>query len=174
MYRNWQPFLIITVFMALFLTLYFNLGSEKNIQSPLIGKKHPNFSVNSWRDNSKKLNNNIFNNKFSIINVWASWCTTCYAEHKVLMKISQQKKVQIVGINYKDDKKNANKFLHKLGNPYEKILFDPKGDIGLELGVYAVPETFLVNQKGVIIYRHIGELKYDVWLDKFLPFIDKI
>ena len=110
--------------------------------------------------------------KFSLVNVWASWCVTCRAEHSTIMKISKNKNLQLIGINYKDQKDEALKYLEMLGNPFNLIIFDPEGKIGLDLGVYATPETFLVNNEGLIIYKHIGEIDRQVWENFFIPFIN--
>ena len=112
-------------------------------------------------------------NKMSLVNVWASWCTTCRKEHQMIMKIANNKDLQLIGINYKDTRADGEKYLEVMGNPFDVIVFDPSGKIGLDLGVYATPETFLVNQQGVILYKHIGAIDSKVWEEDFIPHIKK-
>ena len=101
----------------------------------------------------------IENNNFTLINIWSSWCAPCRSEHAILMNLGKKTDLNIIGLNYKDKKNNAIKFLNELGNPFEKILTDPDGTISIALGAYGVPETFLVNSKSKIIRKYIGPLK---------------
>ena len=96
-------------------------------------------------------------NKYYLVNIWASWCVPCREEHIFLMNLSNQKNIEIIGLNYKDNKKNAQNFLDELGNPFKMILFDQDGTISIEWGAYGVPETFLIYNKK-IIQRYIGPL----------------
>ena len=105
--------------------------------------------------NSKEI---IENNNFTLINIWSSWCAPCRSEHAILMNLSKKTDLNIVGLNYKDKKNNAIKFLKELGNPFSKILIDPDGIISISLGAYGVPETFLLNNKSKIIKKYIGPL----------------
>ena len=91
----------------------------------------------------------------------------------MMMKIANNKDLQLIGINYKDTRANGERYLEVMGNPFDVIVFDPSGKIGLDLGVYATPETFLVNQQGVILYKHIGEIDSKVWDEGFVPYIKK-
>ena len=100
----------------------------------------------------------IFNSdKFYLLNIWSSWCVPCKQEHPILMKLTKNDNLNLIGINYKDTKKNADNFLKELGNPYDKIIFDNKGTNSIELGAYGVPESFLIN-KNRIIKKYIGPL----------------
>jgi cytochrome c biogenesis protein CcmG/thiol:disulfide interchange protein DsbE len=108
-----------------------------------------------------------------LVNVWASWCVTCRAEHAAIMKIAKSENLQMIGINYKDVYADAKNYLEILGNPFDVIVFDPEGKIGLDLGVYATPETFLVNRDGLILYKHIGEINNQVWKENFIHLIKK-
>ena len=103
----------------------------------------------------------IINNKFTLINIWSSWCAPCRSEHLELMDLSKKTDLNIVGLNYKDKKNNAIKFLNELGNPFSKILTDPDGIISISLGAYGVPETFLLNNKSKVIKKYIGPLTND-------------
>ncbi len=103
----------------------------------------------------------IENKNFTLINIWSSWCVPCRSEHTLLMKLSKKTELNIVGLNYKDKKNNAIKFLDELGNPYSKNLIDPDGIISISLGAYGVPESFLLNNKSEIIRKYIGPLTID-------------
>tara|TARA_B100000579_G_C22456647_1_gene676921 strand:- start:131 stop:655 length:525 start_codon:yes stop_codon:yes gene_type:complete len=100
-------------------------------------------------------------NKFTIINIWSSWCIPCKQEHSVLMDLKEKTNINIIGLNYKDKKNNAINFINKLGNPFSKILIDPDGVISISLGAYGVPETFLLNSESKVIRKYIGPLTYD-------------
>jgi cytochrome c biogenesis protein CcmG/thiol:disulfide interchange protein DsbE len=155
--------------------LYLSLDSNpRKLPSPLVGKAFPAVSgTELFSGETIKLNDLFINEKFSLVNVWASWCVTCRAEHTVIMNTAKNETLQMIGINYKDEQENAKKYLEMLGNPFEVIVFDPEGEIGLELGVYATPETFLVDREGLIVYKHIGEINNQAWQENFVPLINK-
>jgi len=165
--------LVLFVIIAGF--LYLSLDSNpRKLPSPLVGKIFPTVSgTESFSGEPINLNDLFINEKFSLVNVWASWCVTCRAEHTAIMKIAKSENLQMIGINYKDVYADAKNYLEILGNPFDVIVFDPEGKIGLELGVYATPETFLVNRDGLIVYKHIGEINNQVWKENFVPLIDK-
>ena len=108
-----------------------------------------------------KSNDIIQNNKFTILNIWSSWCVPCKKEHSLLMDLKEKTNINIIGLNYKDKKNNAINFVNKLGNPFSKILVDSDGIISISLGAYGVPETFLLNNKSKVIKKYIGPLTKD-------------
>ena len=164
--------LILFLFIAVF--LYFSLNSNSSkLPSPLLGKMFPNIEAKDFYSDESVLLTDLFSDNISLVNVWASWCVTCRQEHQMMMKIANNKDLQLIGINYKDTRADGEKYLEMVGNPYDVIVFDPNGKIGLDLGVYATPETFLVNQQGVILYKHIGAIDSKVWEEGFIPFINK-
>ena len=161
-------FLVISIF------LYLSLSSNpRELPSPLLDKSFPDIEVEDFYTGQTISFRDTFKNKPTLVNVWASWCVTCRAEHQLLLTIAKDQSVQLIGLNYKDTKADANKMLEVMGNPFDLIVFDPKGKAGLELGVYATPETFLVNQQGVILYKHIGEITRTVWKEDFEPILAK-
>ena len=165
--------LILFVILAGFLYLSLDSNPSK-LPSPLVGKIFPAVSgTELFSEKPIKLNDLFINEKFSLVNVWASWCVTCRAEHTTIMKIAKSENLQMIGINYKDVYADAKNYLEILGNPFDVIVFDPEGKIGLDLGVYATPETFLVNRDGLILYKHIGEINNQVWKENFIPLINK-
>jgi len=161
-------------FIVIATFLYVSLSSNpRELPSPFLGKAFPDIEVDDFYTGESVSLRDTFIGSSTLVNVWASWCVTCRAEHQVLMSISKGESIQLIGLNYKDTRADANKMLGVMGNPFDLIVFDPKGEAGLELGVYATPETFLVSQQGVILYRHIGEITQKIWLEDFLPHIQK-
>ena len=161
-------------FVVIATFLYLSLSSNpRELPSPFIGKAFPDIKVEDFYTGEIVALRDAFDNNMTLVNVWASWCITCQAEHQMLMKISKESSVQLIGLDYKDTRADAIKMLEIMGNPFDLIVFDPKGRAGLELGVYATPETFLVNQQGVILYKHIGEINQQIWVRDFLPIIQK-
>ena len=153
------PFSIIFVFIIIFVIFYKGLQNT-NIYTPDSKTifEVPSISVKLF--NSDEIINTleIFNsNKFYLLNIWSSWCVPCKQEHPILMELSQNDNLEVIGVNYKDTKKNANDFLKELGNPYDNIIFDNKGTNAIEWGAYGVPESFLINNNK-IIKKYIGPL----------------
>lgn len=130
----------------------------------MIGKPFPDFTAKSVFG-EKKITEKFLKGRPALINVWATWCSSCYREHRLLTELSEQG-VIIYGINYKDDLSNARKWIRRFGNPYFLNISDPSGSLGLNLGVYGAPETFLVDRHGIIRYRFIGEINSIVWQSK--------
>ncbi|MGJ8581837.1 MAG: DsbE family thiol:disulfide interchange protein [Psychromonas sp.] len=159
------PF-VIFIIGAIFLATPLLKGSDPSkLESALIGQPVPQFTLQDIFDQNKQYNADIFKGQKMLLNVWATWCPTCYAEHTYLNKLAEQG-LYIVGMNYKDNRKKAIRWLNELHNPYQISLFDKSGLLGLDLGVYGAPETFLIDSLGVIRYRHVGDLNEQVWNDK--------
>ena len=153
------PLLIFLVFIVIFIIFYKGLQNT-NIYTPNAKSSFEVPSVSVELFNSGEIINTleIFNsNKFYLLNIWSSWCVPCKQEHSILMKLMQNDNLKVIGLNYKDTKKNANNFLKELGNPYNNIIFDNKGTNAIEWGAYGVPESFLINNNK-IIKKYIGPL----------------
>ena len=153
------PISIIFVFIIIFIIFYQGLQNT-NIYTPDSKTSFEVPSVSVKLFNSDEIINTleIFNsNKFYLLNIWSSWCVPCKQEHPILMKLMQNDNLKVIGLNYKDTKKNANNFLKELGNPYDNIIFDNKGTNAIEWGAYGVPESFLINNNK-IIKKYIGPL----------------
>ena len=156
------PFSVTFIFIIIFIVLYKGL-QDTNIYTP---ESKMNYEVPSSLvelfDTKQIVNTlEIFqSDKFYLLNIWSSWCVPCRKEHPILMKLKNNNELRIIGINYKDKKNNAKNFLEKLGNPYEKIIFDKKGTNAIEWGAYGVPESFLINNNR-IIKKYIGPLNKD-------------
>ena len=149
----------------IFVFTVFYLGLDKpNFYKP---NESDNKNLTTFTSKELFLNNEfnsndiIENNNFTLLNVWASWCAPCRLEHSLLMDLKAKTNINIIGLNYKDKKNNAIKFLNEFGNPFTKILTDPDGTISIELGAYGVPETYLVNSKSKILRKYIGVLNTD-------------
>tara|TARA_Y100000389_G_scaffold191075_1_gene216655 strand:+ start:613 stop:1131 length:519 start_codon:yes stop_codon:yes gene_type:complete len=153
------PFLVTLIFTIIFIIFYKGLQNS-NIYMPEIKTSYevPSISVKLFNSNEIVNTLEIFNSdKFYLLNIWSSWCVPCRQEHPILMELTKNKKLNVIGINYKDTKKNAKNFLEELGNPYNMIIFDNKGTNAIEWGAYGVPESFLIN-KNKIIKKYIGPL----------------
>ena len=153
------PLSIVSVFIIIFIVFYKGLQNT-NIYTPDTKTSFEVPSVSVKLFNSDEIINTleIFNSdKFYLLNIWSSWCVPCKQEHPILMELSQNDNLEVIGVNYKDTKKNANDFLKDLGNPYDNIIFDNKGTNAIEWGAYGVPESFLINNNK-IIKKYIGPL----------------
>lgn len=159
--------------MVILYFLFSGLNEDPTvIPSPLIGKKIPSFNSKTLIDNKTISNNDLLGN-FILINVWGSWCYACTIEHENLINIFKSEKIDIYGLNYKDNKEEALSWLKIRGNPYKKNIIDEDGSIGIDFGVYGAPETFLINKEGVIVYKHIGPIGHNFFEEIVLPFIKK-
>jgi len=164
--------LILFLVIAAFLFLSLNSNPSK-LPSPLLGKMFPSIEGKDFYTDESIKSTELFADTMTLVNVWASWCITCRKEHEMIMNIAKNTDLQLIGVNYKDTKVDAEKYLEIMGNPFDLIIFDPNGKIGMDLGVYATPETFLVNQNGLILYKHIGEIDSRVWEDNFAIHLNK-
>ena len=153
-------FSVSLIFLFIF-TIFYRGLQDTNIYSPevKINTKIPSFSAELFYSNKMVDSLEIFDlNKYYLLNIWSSWCVPCRQEHPLLIDLAKNKNVKVFGINYKDNKDKAEKFLKELGNPYEKIIFDKNGIVAIEWGAYGVPESFLIYN-GKIIKKYIGPLK---------------
>ena len=139
------PFLVFFFFIFIFFVFYKSLN-QTNIYTPNINlnKNIPEFEAKIFKLNNSFSSKDFVLNEYYLINIWASWCAPCQMEHKYLMKLNKIKKLNLIGINYKDSKSNADNFLRNLGNPYDIILIDEDGKLSINWGAYGVPETFLI------------------------------
>lgn len=162
-------FLVLLVFLGVGLTL-----NPREVPSPLIGKPAPAFRLPTVADAAKSIGTEDLRNQVSLLNVWASWCVSCRQEHPLLVELSRKGSVPIYGLNYKDTRPEALRWLSALGNPYVTSAFDEDGRVGIEWGVYGVPETFVVDREGIIRYKHTGPVTPEAWEKTLLPLIQKL
>ena len=142
--------------------------------SPLIGKSIPEFSLPKLEEENSVVTSKTFDGTVWVLNVFASWCTPCLDEHPMLMELASQNRVIVVGLNYKDGFQNAADWLGKHGNPYSAVAVDIDGLVGMDFGVYGVPETFLIDKSGVIRYKKIGPLSSADIQDELLPLVESL
>jgi cytochrome c biogenesis protein CcmG/thiol:disulfide interchange protein DsbE len=162
-------FLVLVLFLGVGLRL-----NPREIPSPFIGKAAPGFTLTQLHEPERQFSPQDMKGKVWLLNVWASWCVSCRQEHPVLMDFSRQNVVPILGLNYKDGREDGINWLAQFGNPYTLSAFDSNGRIGIDYGVYGVPETFVIDQQGVIRYKHVGPLTPKVISEKLLPLIKEL
>ena len=156
--------------LAAFLAVGLKLD-PREVPSPLIGKPAPAFALTQLGDAGKMLSREEMLGKVWLLNVFASWCTPCLDEHPHLMAFARTKQVPMIGLNYKDTRANATQWLARHGNPYEAALFDGDGRIGIDFGVYGVPETFVIDRQGVIRFKHVGPVTPEVIDKRIVPLL---
>ena len=144
------------------------------VPSPLIDKPAPEFRLTQVADPGKSIGRDDMLGKVWLLNVWASWCVSCREEHPVLVDFAQTGIVPIYGLDYKDTRDEALKWLDRLGNPYQASLFDPDGRVGIDYGVYGVPETYVIDRTGTIRYKQIGPITPEILHDKIVPLLRKL
>ena len=160
--------------MILAVIFFKSLKTEKTfVPKQLVETKLPKFSSQTLFDNKKFTSSSFLKNeKYYLINIWASWCGPCREEHPILLDLANKNKLKILGINFKDNKKNAITFLDKLGNPYSEIITDKDGSLSINLGAYGVPETFLINKDQIITLKFVGPIKSNDY-KKLIKIINK-
>lgn len=160
------------VFIALVALLAIGLRlNPREVPSPLIGKPAPAFELPLLTEPDQRFSEKTMLGKVWILNVWASWCPPCLAEHPVVSQLARSGLAPVVGLNYKDTREDALPWLKRNGNPFQVVVFDANGRIGIDYGVYGVPETYVIDGKGVIRYKHIGPLTADVVQKKIEPML---
>lgn len=182
-FRILLAFLPLVAFLGLAIIFYKQLaagGSSNEIPSALLNKPAPETNLIAL-DGLKVDGQQVggldvanFKGKISVVNVFASWCAPCRAEHPYLIELAKDDRIQMIGINYKDQTNNALRFLGQLGNPYSAVGVDPSGRQSIEWGVYGVPETFIVGPESKIRFKHVGPINAQSLKNKILPVIEKI
>lgn len=169
---RWIPvgiFLLIGILLAVGLTM-----DPRLVPSPLVGRPAPEFSLPHVKHPERTLSRSDLLGQVSLFNVWASWCQACLDEHPVLLSLQRSGEVPIYGLNYKDTKEAARRWLDDLGDPYVATGFDNAGRVGIEWGVYGVPETYVVDAQGVIRHKHIGALTWETVAREILPLVREL
>jgi len=167
MWRYAIPVVVVVVLgVFLYRGLYLNPGY---IPSPLVGQPAPEFSLPGLENPAQQVGSHDFAGKVALLNVWATWCIGCRQEHAFLLELSRTGGIPIYGLNWKDDRGAALKWLETLGDPYVATAFDPLGDVAIDWGVYGAPETFLIGRDGTVLHKHIAPLTPEIWQRDFLP-----
>jgi cytochrome c biogenesis protein CcmG/thiol:disulfide interchange protein DsbE len=161
---------------AVFLVLvgFFFVGLQRDprvVPSPLIGKPAPHFELESVEEPVRKVSSQEFAGRMYVLNVWGTWCGGCREEHSALLAIERQGLVPIIGLNWKDDRALARRWLTELGDPYVVTAFDAEGRVAIDWGVYGAPETFLVDANGIILHKHLAPITLEIWERDFVPLI---
>lgn len=172
MFKYLVPLLLFIV-MAVFLAIGLKLN-PKDIPSPLIGKPAPAFSLPLLGKPEQPLGTADLQGKVWMLNVWASWCVSCRQEHPLLLELAKRKAAILIGLNYKDEAEAGLQWLQQLGNPYDASVMDSDGRIGIDYGVYGVPETFVIDKRGVIRYKHTGPVEPGDIEQVFLPLLQQL
>jgi len=172
MMRFILPF-VIFIILAVFLFVGLNLD-PREVPSPLVGKPAPGFVLPQLNAAGKQFSPNDMKGKVWLFNVWASWCVSCEAEHPVLMELARLNIVPIYGLDYKDKPELAQAILQRRGNPYVVTASDADGRVGIDYGVYGVPETYVIDKQGVIQYKQIGPVTPQNLKEKILPLVAEL
>jgi len=162
-------FVVLVIFLGLGLKL-----DPRQVPSPLVGRPAPQFSLPRLHDDALSLGPKDLKGKVWVLNVWASWCVSCRAEHPVLNAWNRNGDIMLIGLNYKDESNDALNWLKQLGNPYTHSVVDSDGMVGLDWGVYGVPESFVVDKKGIIRYKHIGPVSMEDLNSTLVPLLERL
>lgn len=165
--------LIIFVPLVGLLLYAFELDPKK-VPSPLIDKPAPEFSLIMLDAPERRLSTADMRGQVWVMNVWASWCVACRAEHEVITELARSNLVAVIGLNYKDEPADAVAWLRQFGNPYATSLIDRDGRIGIDWGVYGVPETFVIDAAGNIRYKHIGPVTHESLETEIMPVLEEL
>jgi len=147
---------------------------KTELPSPLIGKPAPAFDLPVLASPDKTMSKESLLGKPYLVNFWGSWCVTCRAEHPVVKQLADLNAVYIIGMNFRDERDDAIAWLKRWGNPYDVSLIDADGRLSVDFGVYAAPETFLVDPSGTIVFKHLGQLTWDVVENEILPRVSEM
>ncbi len=170
-----RVFWIIAAFIALVGLLAAGLRlNPREVPSPLIGKPAPHFELPLLNAPGKTFSQKDMLGSVWVLNVWASWCPPCLVEHPVVTELARSGIVPVIGLNYKDARENALPWLRRNGDPYKLSVYDLEGRIGIDYGVYGVPETYVIDRKGVIRYKHIGPLTPEIAQKKLQPLVKEL
>ncbi len=165
----------LAVFIVLVVFLGIGLGlNPREVPSPLIGKPAPVFKLAQLHESGQVLGKEDLLGQVWLLNVWASWCVSCREEHPVLIEFAKRNLVPIYGLNYKDKRDDALAWLNRFGDPYKASIVDADGRVGIDYGVYGVPETFVIDKAGLVRYKQIGPVTPDALKNKILPLLQRL
>jgi len=173
--KFWRLLLPLVIFATLLIFLWLGLSLDpREVPSPLIGKPAPSFALATLNEPAKTLTRDDMMGQVWLLNVWASWCVSCRVEHPLLMQLARSNTVPVVGLDYKDKPEEGRAWLEQNGNPYRVSIVDRDGRVGIDFGVYGVPETFVVDKQGVIRYKQIGPVTAESLDKQILPLVREL
>ena len=170
--KTFIPLLIFAVMVVVFLVGLFS--DPREIPSPFIDKPAPAFELRRLYQPDVMISNATLKGQVSVVNVFASWCTSCIQEHPLLVKLSAENDINLIGLNYKDKDADALNWLRQHGNPYDLIAVDDNGKVGIDWGVYGVPETFVIDREGIVRFKFTGPLNEEAIRAELLPVIQSL
>ncbi len=156
------------------LILVFIIGltrDPRELPSPFLLKPAPEFELSSLREPERRVGSADYRGRVALVNVWATWCVGCRQEHDYLMQLAARNSIDIYGINWRDNRPDALRWLQQFGDPYVFSAFDMDGRVGIDWGVYGAPETFLIGADGIVLHKHLGPLDESIWQSDFVPLI---
>ena len=160
--------LVLVLGLIVFLVMGLRHGDPRALPSPFIGKPAPRFELPTLKNPEVTIGSEDMDGDYALVNVWATWCVMCRAEHPFLLNLAARGEIPIYGINWRDSRPDAIRWLDELGDPYLASAFDVDGRVGIDWGVYGAPETFLVAPEGTVIYKHLGPLDEAIWQREFV------
>lgn len=169
------PGLVVLVFAVI--VVFFALGLQhdpRKLPSALLDQAAPSFDLPGLKDGQPGLKTADLKGQVTLVNIFASWCVPCRVEHPLLMRLAKENKVDVLGIAWKDQRQDASSFLDELGNPYKRIGFDGSGRVGIDWGVYGVPETYVIDREGRIRYKVVGPMMPQELTERVLPLIESL
>ncbi len=167
MTRFLLPLIVVAIMIPVFI-----IGLSRDptrVPSPLIDKPAPQFELPTLKDPARTVGSANYEGQLALVNVWATWCVGCRQEHDYLMQLTSEIDIPMYGLNWRDRRDDAVLWLQRLGDPYVASAYDEDGRVGIDWGVYGAPETFLIDQNGVIVHKHISPMTEKVWQQDFLP-----
>lgn len=175
----WSKLAPLTVALLLGALLYAGVErsrtiNPRDIPSPLLDKPAPAFTLTTVADPQREVSREDLLGEPFLLNVWGSWCPACRVEHPFITELAESDTIAVYGLNWKDTRSEAQRWLNQFGDPYRFSAFDDSGRVGIDFGVYGAPETFLIDRAGNIVYKYIGALNPQVWNDEFLPRLSQI
>ena len=167
MTRYLAPLVVLAIMIPVFI-----IGLNRDpteVPSPLLNKQAPRFELPTLKDPARTVGSTNYEGQLALVNVWATWCVGCRQEHDYLMQLAGEIDIPIYGLNWRDRRDDALLWLQRLGDPYVASAYDEDGRVGIDWGVYGAPETFLIDQDGVVLHKHISPMTERVWREDFLP-----
>ena len=172
---RWRFAVPLALFALLVIALWRGLALDPHdVPSPLIGKPAPAFALTRLDDASRTIRRDDMLGRVWMLNVWASWCEACREEHPTLVAFARSAAVPVIGLNYKDTRPQGTGWLARFGNPYEASLFDESGQVGIDFGVYGVPETFVIDKRGVVRFKLVGPLTHEAIEKRIRPLLKEL